>query len=90
MLNKYSGWADFVSKVFAIYANVSICIYSGEMRSDHKWSLKNHVETHSNVRCFSDSCRPVIGSTKMPGLNSGQVILQSKIIVFKLATKNEI
>ncbi len=27
-----------------------ICIYSEEVRSDHKRSLKTHVEMHSNAR----------------------------------------
>ncbi len=27
-----------------------ICIQSGELRSDHKWSLETHVETHVNAR----------------------------------------
>ena len=30
---------------------VFICIQSGDVRSDHKWSLKTHVEMHSNARC---------------------------------------
>lgn len=31
--------------------DMCICILSGEVRSGHKWSLKTHVETHSNNRC---------------------------------------
>ena len=30
---------------------VLICIQSGEVRSDHKWSPETHVETHHNARC---------------------------------------
>lgn len=31
--------------------HVFICIQSGEVRTDHKWSLETHVETHFNARC---------------------------------------
>ena len=32
-------------------ALVFICIQNGEVRSDHKWSIEMHLDTHCNARC---------------------------------------